>query len=121
MKFTHLIKSKNLYINFFEEEAITTLDNLIDTIISYIKFHDKLPTMNRNNAIENLCNTLCLNSRIEKDLKDLYKIRCRFTAHPAPTKWWDFIEIYEKDIDRIFSSVHNVVIKFYHYERKKEL
>lgn len=117
----YFIKSKELYANYFEEEAITSLDNLIHTIIDYIKYHKRLPTMGRSEGIENLCNVLSMNSKVKQDLKDLYKIRCRFTAHPAIAKWWDFFDIYEESIDRIFMSVQKTIIKFYHYERKNRI
>jgi hypothetical protein len=46
----------------------------------------------------------------QAQLEALYQLRCTFGAHPAPSKWWDFAEIYESDLE-IFWSVSRRLIR----------
>ncbi|HAN09690.1 MAG TPA: hypothetical protein DCP90_03655 [Clostridiales bacterium] len=103
--------------NFFEE-AITCLDNTVDIIIQYLKFKKKIPTLHRNIMIKDLQKEMGVNNKVCEDLERLYLLRCKFSAHPAQSKWWDFSEIYEDDIDNIFRSVQNVLVKFFQYENR---
>jgi hypothetical protein len=41
-------------------------------------------------------------STSDQDLIDrLYLLRCSFGAHPPATKWWDFAELYEEELDQV--------------------
>ena len=39
-------------------------------------------------------------------------------AHPARSKWWDFGEIYEEEIDRIKVSVRRFLLSYLKYENR---
>jgi hypothetical protein len=54
-------------------------------------------------------------------LERLYILRCRFAAHPSKSKWWDFYEIYEDDIEQLKLSVRKLLIKYLKYENKNRL
>lgn len=53
-----------------------------------------------------------------EQLEILYQLRCGFSAHPAHSKWWDFSEIYESQIEEIMYFVKSTVIKFLIFEKK---
>jgi hypothetical protein len=50
-------------------------------------------------------------------LEFLYQLRCAFGAHPPPTKWWDFGEIYEAEIDELFDVSRRVLWQLASLER----
>ena len=35
----------------------------------------------------------------QSQLEALYQLRCAFGAHPPPSKWWDFAEMYDSELD----------------------
>lgn len=51
-----------------------------------------------------------LDSKDQSQLESLYKLRCAFGAHPAPSKWWDFAELYDSEIDA-FQTVTSRLIR----------
>jgi hypothetical protein len=46
----------------------------------------------------------------QTQLEALYQLRCAFGAHPPPSKWWDFAELYDSEIDE-FRSVSRRLIR----------
>jgi len=40
-----------------------------------------------------------LTARDQSQLECLYQLRCAFGAHPPPSKWWDFAELYDSELD----------------------
>lgn len=40
-----------------------------------------------------------LSARDQSQLEFLYQLRCAFGAHPPPSKWWDFAELYDSQLD----------------------
>jgi hypothetical protein len=50
-------------------------------------------------------------------LEFLYQLRCAFGAHPPPTKWWDFGEIYEAEINELFDVSRRVLWQLASLER----
>lgn len=101
----------------FDEEALTNADNMVDTIYQAIKINLKLPTMRRLEMGSIVSKELCLSNTTIQNLDNLYQLRCGFCAHPAQSKWWDFSEIYEENIDIIYDEVKTILIKFCMYER----
>jgi hypothetical protein len=100
-----------------DEESVTCSDNMVDTIFQAIKQRLGLPTMHRkdmNNIVEQ---EISISKSLTKKLDSLYQLRCHFSAHPAQSKWWDFSEIYEDDINAIMDSVKTILVKFCIYER----
>lgn len=112
----YFIRANELYRSSFFEDAITNLDNTIDIIIQFVKCTKKLPTMKRCKMIEVLSKEFDVNLDKISKLETLYLLRCRFSSHPAQSKWWDFSEIYEDEIEEIFEIVKFTLIKFYQYE-----
>lgn len=92
------------------------LDNTIDTITQFIKARLKIPTIPRKDIISVVSNEIGLNIYSQIALEKLYLLRCRFASHPSQSKWWDFGEIYDEDLNIIFDSVKTVLIKMLIYE-----
>lgn len=114
----YYLKATELYEQGFAEEAITNLDNTIDTVAQYIKKNLRSPTLPRKKMIELAANEIGLDLRVQAELEKLYLLRCRFSSHPAQSKWWDFGELYYDDIDKLFDSVKYVLIKMLLYETR---
>ncbi len=82
--------------------------------MGYVKF--KIKFINQFAKYENIKRRISL-FKSALEIENLYKLRCGFSAHPAHSKWWDFSEIYEGDIEEIMYSVKSTVIKFLMFER----
>lgn len=102
----------------YGEEAITAADNAVDVIFQAIKQRKHLPTMNRKNMYTVVNDEIYLPNGTIEQLENLYQLRCSFSAHPAHSKWWDFYEIYEKDIEATINAARAIIIKFLMYEKK---
>lgn len=113
----YFIRANELYRSYFYEDAITNLDNTIDIIIQFVKYTKKLPTMKRSEMIKILSEEFNVNLNKLTKLEKLYLLRCRFSSHPAQSKWWDFSEIYDDEVEEIFETVKFTLVKFYQYER----
>jgi len=127
-----LINSLDLYVNrmifyfirfleldasMFAEESLTAADNMIDTIFQSIQIRKGLPTKTR----KEMCNYVYKEIKFYDttdiyNLERLYLLRCGFTAHPAKSKWWDFYELFEYDIEKIKLSVRRILILYLKYE-----
>lgn len=112
----YYIKSIDLYNKGFLEETITNLDNVIDTISQYIKKILSVPTMPRKDMIQLVAKEIQLSHQVQYSLENLYLLRCRFSSHPAQSKWWDFGEIYDGDIETLIECVKYVLLKMLQYE-----
>lgn len=112
-------KFLKLYEIGFVEEALTAADNMVDVIFQSIKERLKKPTKSRKKMGNYVYNEIGLDDRVIKhNLDRLYLLRCRFTAHPSESKWWDFYEIYEAEIEEISYSVRKLLIAYLKYENK---
>lgn len=101
----------------FTEESLTAADNMVDTIFQSIKIRKGLPTKERKEMTNFVYKEIELYDQTDiKNLERLYLLRCGFTAHPAKSKWWDFYEIYEDDIENIMLSVRKILILYLKYE-----
>lgn len=101
----------------FIEESLTVSDNMVDVIFQSIKKRINIPTQERNKMDEYIYSQIGLyDESVKLNLKQLYRLRCRFTAHAAESKWWDFHEIYEYDIEKIRLSVRKLLILYLKYE-----
>lgn len=105
----------------FHEEAITALDNMVDTIFQSIKERLQLPTMQRKDMSCYVMDQLHVSNGVLKSLTDLYQLRCSFSAHPAHSNWWDFYEIYDQDIEAIMSTAKLFLIKYFLYEKQHRI
>lgn len=101
----------------FTEESLTAADNMVDVIIQEMKKRLKIPTQDRKLMSEFVYKELRFFDQTDKyNLERVYLLRCRFTAHPSHSKWWDFYEIYENSIEEIMYSVRKFLISFLKYE-----
>ena len=114
----YYVRSLSLRKDDYDEEAITAADNAIDVIFQAIKKRKNLPTMDRKDMYQIVDQEIHFPYGVIDKLKDLYQLRCSFSAHPAQSKWWDFFEMYEKDIEAIMDSVKSVVVKFLMFEKR---
>ena len=115
----YYVKFLELYEWGFVEEALTAADNMVDVIFQSIKKRLKKPTQSREEMSRYVYDEIrCYNSIIKYDLDRLYLLRCRFTAHPSKSKWWDFYEIYEVEIETIKDSIRKLLISYLKYENK---
>jgi hypothetical protein len=93
----YYIRFLELYSSEFTEEALTAADNMVDVIFQSIKNRINAPTKERKEMCKYVYKELRFYDETDKDnLERLYLLRCRFTAHPSKSKWWDFNEIYEE-------------------------
>ena len=113
----YYIRSLSLLADYYDEEAITTADNAVDVVFQAIKQHQQLPTKARIDMYDIVQNELRLPSKTVEQLENLYQLRCSFSAHPARSKWWDFSEIYDSNIETIMNAVKSTVIKFLIFEK----
>lgn len=101
----------------FTEESLTAADNMVDTIFQSIKIRKGLPTKERKDMCKYVYKEIELYNQTDiNNLDRLYSLRCGFTAHPAKSKWWDFYEMYEDDIEKIKVSIRKILILYLLYE-----
>lgn len=113
----YYIRSLSLLADGYDEEAITAADNAVDVIFQAIKQQNHIPTKARADMCNKVKTEINLPSGTVEQLENLYQLRCGFSAHPAHSKWWDFSEIYDSDIESIMYAVKSTVIKFLIFER----
>lgn len=115
----YYVKFLKLYELDFVEEALTAADNMVDVIFQSIKKRLKKPTQSREEMSNYVYDQIgCYNSTMKYNLDRLYLLRCRFTAHPSKSKWWDFYEIYEVEIETIKDSIRKLLIAYLKYENR---
>lgn len=112
----YYVRSLSLLSDGYNEEAITAADNAVDVIFQAVKQQKQLPTMDRKNMYPTIKNEIHLPNGTVEQLEHLYQLRCSFSAHPAHSKWWDFYEIYEIDIEAIMDAVKAAIVKFLMHE-----
>ena len=115
----YYVRSLELYEFDFTEEALTAADNMVDIIFQSIKKRLKKPTQSRKEMSSYVYDEIKLYDSITKyNLDRLYLLRCRFTAHPSKSKWWDFNEIYEDEMETIKYSIRKLLITYLKYENE---
>jgi hypothetical protein len=113
----YFIRFLQLDSSMFTEESMTAADNMVDTIFQSIKIRKKLPTKERKEMCNYVYKEIGLYDQTDIfNLDRLYLLRCGFTAHPAKSKWWDFYEIYDNDIEKIKLSIRKILILYLKYE-----
>jgi hypothetical protein len=50
-----------------------------------------------------------LTAEDQSQLEALYQLRCAFGAHPPPSKWWDFAEMYDSELDDFWSVTRRLI------------
>lgn len=82
----------------FWEESITALDSVTSVAAQYIGQRLRVA----GNARQALASVFGMSQSDARLLDELYKLRCDYGAHPGHTLWWDFSEVFERDIDAIW-------------------
>lgn len=101
----------------YAEEAITALDNMVDTIFQDIRRRYKFSKQKREDLQDDVYEILKFyDSEGRTGIEKLYLIRCGFSAHPAQSKWWDFAEIYGEAITNFFSYARKFLVCYLKYE-----
>lgn len=113
----YYIRSLFLLADGYQEEAITAVDNVVDVVFQAIKQHKHIPTKTRIDMYDITKAEINLPSGTVEQLENLYRLRCSFSAHPAHSKWWDFNEIYNDDVEAILYAVKSTIIKFLIFEK----
>ncbi len=115
----YYVRFLELYDFEFKEEALTAADNMVDVIFQSIKKRLRKPTQSREQMGDYVYDEIKFYDSVAKyHLDRLYLLRCRFTAHPSRSKWWDFYEIYEDEIGTIKLSVRKLLIGYLKYENE---
>jgi hypothetical protein len=97
-------KASALYWGFCEE-AVTALDGVTSIAGEFLQQRFGV----QGNPRQSLMTTLQLSTEDQKLIDHLYNLRCDFGAHPSRSKWWDFAEIYDEDIDALRDSVRRML------------
>ncbi|MBM4048130.1 MAG: hypothetical protein FJ279_23760 [Planctomycetes bacterium] len=84
----------------FWEEAIGAFDSVNEVADQFVKDLLRLSEDPRDKG-DRLQEHLGISKEDGNAVKRLYLLRCDFSAHPARSKWWDFQEIYDDDIDAL--------------------
>lgn len=87
------------------EDVIAALDNVVSIAAQFS--HERISRS--DNQRQNLATTLGISRNDQRLLKHLYELRCDFGAHPSRSKWWDFAEIYEDDIELLYETVKRLL------------
>lgn len=117
----YYVKAIDLYDKSYSEETVTNLDNTIDVVTQFVKERFNLPTMRRKDLLGIVDTHFELGEQTIENLEKLYLLRCQFFSHPALSKWWDFGELYDDDIEKLLYSVKFTLIKMFQYETNNRI
>ncbi|MDM5279896.1 hypothetical protein QUF95_21050 [Paenibacillus silvae] len=112
--FFSYLNACKLYEGHFDEEAITSLDKTIDVIQQYAR--ERMNINGTNNQRELTMDAFDMTEWEKMLLNRLYDIRNFFGGHPSMSKWWDFSEIFEQDIQSLFEVVKKLIYKIVMHE-----
>jgi len=107
--FFNYLHACKLYEGQFDEEAITSLDKTVDVIQQYAR--ERMGINGTNNQRELTLNAFNMSNGERTLLYRLYDIRNFFGGHPSMSKWWDFSEMFEQDLDILFEVVKKLIYK----------
>jgi hypothetical protein len=99
----------------FWEESVTALDGVV--AVGAEALRQWLGLVEQPSRPE-ASKILGMSKRDQDRVGETYQLRCAFGAHPTPTKWWDFTELYDEEL----GAYPEVVRRFLHrlFEREKE-
>ena len=106
-------KAKSLWIKEFSEEAIGALDSITSIASEAIRawgLCSKSPSRPDVGAFLGMSKQDC------SQLARLYLLRCSFGAHPPMSKWWDFHEMYEDELEGYFGLQQRLLGKLATFE-----
>jgi hypothetical protein len=92
-------RAKALWMKGFSEEAITALDSVSAVAAEAVQlWHLSSQPPSRRDV----GSRLGMSGKAPAQLERLYLLRCGFGAHPPISKWWDFYEMYEGELEEYF-------------------
>jgi hypothetical protein len=101
----------------FLEEVLTALDGITSVAAQFVQ--DRLGAS--SNPRQSLASFLKLSSSDSQQLVRLYELRCDFGAHPSRSKWWDFAELYDEDLDAFKDSAKRMLWRLCKTESKNRV
>jgi hypothetical protein len=110
-------KATALIESHFWEEAITALDGVTSIAAQFAQ--QRLGA--GSNARSSMGSLLGLSIKDREDLNHLYNLRCDFGAHPSRSKWWDFSEIYDQELDFLMGASKRLVWRLCKAEMKNRV
>lgn len=110
-------KATALFKAHFWEEGLTALDGTASVAAQFVQ--DRLGA--GSNPRLSLASFLKLSPRDSKQLVRLYELRCDFGAHPSRSKWWDFAELYDEDLDALKVSAKRMLWRLCEMESKNRV
>jgi hypothetical protein len=99
----------------FWEEAITALDNVVAVAAEAVQRWHRLAAQPSRREV---ARCLKMSKADEDRVDEQYGLRCGFGAHPAHSKWWDFAEIYEGELDVFPEVVERVLLRLFASEQQ---
>lgn len=81
----------------FWEEAITAFDGVVAVAAEALHRRQGLP--NQPTRPETAA-IVGMGEEDQRLIENIYQLRCAFGAHPPPSKWWDFSELYDGELDQ---------------------
>jgi hypothetical protein len=97
----------------FVEEAVTALDGLTSIAAIFLQDRLSIPGQTR----DQLAAHLGLGKKDASNLEVLCQLRCDFGAHPSRSKWWDFAELYDEDIEEMRETAKKLLWQLCKFER----
>lgn len=110
-------KATALFEANFWEEAITALDGVTSVAAQFSQ--ERLGAS--SNPRQSLASLLKLTSSDDQQLVRLYELRCDCGAHPSRSKWWDFAEVYDEDLDAFRDSAKRLLWRLCKAEAKNRV
>jgi len=98
-------RSCALSLGDFWEDAVSALDGVTAVAGEAAQSWGllKKPTRQGTGAV------FGLSARDQAQLETLYRLRCGFGAHPPPSKWWDFAEMYESELKEFWDLSRRLI------------
>lgn len=89
----------------FSVDAITALDNVSSIAAEFTSNRLGIHSGNRS-MLGDIFNFTKYDQKL---LAKLYELRCTFGAHPSSTKWWDFNEIYDDELNQFYYLIKRLL------------
>ena len=97
-----------LWMKGFSEEAIAALDSVTTVASEAVQLWHLCAQQPERKDVGNC---LGMSGRESAQLERLYLLRCSFGAHPSVSKWWDFHEMYEDELEEYFDLQRRLLRK----------
>lgn len=110
-------KGSKLYDQGDFEDSVTSFASSIAVISEYCQNRLNQKSGSRLEKIE----VLDIKTDSIDYLRDLEKLRNRFSAHPSHTKWWDFAELFGDQLRLIINVIKDIIEKLCEHESKNRV